>query len=100
MEIPATLQLKVGEMVTLTLPGLATAGYLWRYEIAQPDTAVIDVAKVDERSESMVVGSSSSEAITIRAIQPGCARLRLVQQRSWEWDQPPLNEHSIEIVVR
>lgn len=99
MEIPTTLQLKVGEMITLTLPGLATAGYLWSYELIQPDEAVVDVFKVEGRSESLPIGSSSNEAIAIRAIQPGSARLSLIQQRSWERDQAPLKDYSIEIVV-
>ena len=94
-------------MLTLDLPGLATAGYRWTCEITQPDEAVVEVSNVTSEhsssnrgSEPLPVGSSSTEAFTIRAIQRGCARLHFVQRRSWEQDQPPLKEYQVEIMVQ
>jgi len=43
MDIPATRELGVGETYRLTLPGLATAGYQWTYEITQSDDSVAAV---------------------------------------------------------
>ena len=94
-------------MLTLNLPGLATAGYRWTCEINQPDEAVVEVSdgglkhsSSNRESEPLPVGSSGTEAFTIWAIQPGCARLHFVQRRSWEEDQPPLKEYQVEIMVQ
>ena len=101
-EIPTTLELKVGETVRLTLPGLATAGYRWSYEITQTNAA-IDVSTAASDSvaigASPTVGASNDESFTIRALESGQASLRFVQRRSWE-QQPPLKEYQIEIVVQ
>ena len=101
-EIPTTLELKVGETVHLTLPGLATAGYRWSYEITQADAAIAVSAVSPDSSpieSDIPVGSSSDEHFEIRALKPGQAILRLVQRRSWE-QQPPIAEHQIDIIVR
>lgn len=105
MNIPTSLDLKVDETYSLTLPGLATAGYQWTYEITQSDDAVVTVAAVPseaERYESAqpAIGSSRDEIFAIQALKPGRATLRFKQGRSWERDQPPLKEFQIEIAVQ
>ena len=107
MEIPALLELEVSETYSLTLPGLATAGYQWTYEITQIDDSVVDVSALpfeekglDRELASVRIGSSQDETFHIRALKAGNASLRFVQRRSWEQDRPPLKEYQIEIVVR
>ena len=105
MDIPTSLNLKVGETYSLTLPGLGTSGYQWTYEITQSDDAVVAVAAIPSeasRPESAqpAIGSSRNEIFAIQALRPGQATLRFRQGRSWERDQPPLKEFQIEVVIQ
>ncbi|MCY7324102.1 MAG: protease inhibitor I42 family protein [Phormidesmis sp. CAN_BIN36] len=105
MDIPTSLNLDVGETYSLTLPGLATAGYQWKYEITQSDDSVVAVVAIPSEARSHesaqpAIGSSRNETFAIQALKPGQATLRFKQGRSWEQDQPPLKEYQIEIVVR
>jgi predicted secreted protein len=105
MDIPTSLNLEVGETYRLILPGLATAGYQWTYEITQSGDSVIDVATVlsetsNDESAQPAIGSSRNEIFEIRALRRGQAKLWFKQGRSWERDQPPLKEYQIEIVIQ
>ena len=104
MDIPTSLNLKVGETYSLTLPGLGTSGYQWTYEITQSDDSVVAVialpSEVSSQSAQPAIGSSRNEIFAIQALRPGQATLRFRQGRSWERDQPPLKEFQIEVVIQ
>jgi len=105
MDIPTSLHLEVGETYSLTLPGLATAGYQWTYEITHEGDSVVAVAAVPSSASSHAsaqpaIGSSRNEIFAVQALKPGQATLRFKQARSWERNQPPLTEYAIEIVIQ
>lgn len=105
MDIPRNLTLKVGERYRLTLPGLATAGYQWTYEITQSADSVVTVAAVPSsasrhESAQSAIGASRNETFEIQALKAGQVTLRFRQGRSWEQNQPPLKEYEIEIVIQ
>ncbi|KAM3116330.1 protease inhibitor I42 family protein [Phormidesmis sp. 146-33] len=103
MNIPTSLNLEVGETYSLTLPGLATAGYQWTYEITQSGDSMVAVIAVpseagNHESAQPAIGSSRNEIFAIQALKPGRTTLRFRQGRSWE--QSPLKEYSIEVAVQ
>ena len=104
MDIPTTLNLKVGETYSLTLPGLGTSGYQWTYEITQSDDSVVAVialpSETSSQSAQPAIGSSRNETFAIQALRPGQATLQFRQGRSWEQSQPPLKEYQIEVVIK
>jgi predicted secreted protein len=105
VEIPARIELSVGETYTLKLPGLGTAGYLWTHEVIE-NSNLIDVsvatARISQSSNEgtpPMVGSSVDEIFTLKAQRVGHASIRFVQRRSWEQNQPPLKEHILEVDI-
>ena len=102
MNIPTKLELHVGEIYRLTLPGLAMAGYSWTYKITFIENAVVEVSAAPSEepglSREPLVGSSRDENFIIQAVSPGKATLQFVQRRSWE-QQPPLKAYQIEVAV-
>jgi predicted secreted protein len=105
MDIPTSLTLEVGETYSLTLPGLTTAGYQWTYEMTHAGDSVVSVRAVPSSASSHesaqpAIGASRNETFEIQALKAGQATLRFKQARSWEQKQPPLKEHSIEIVIQ
>jgi len=105
MDIPTSLTLEVGETYSVTLPGLATAGYQWTYEITQSGDSMVAVAAVpseagNHESAQPAIGSSRNEVFEIQALRPGQVMLWFRQGRSWERDQQPIKEYRIEVVIQ
>ena len=102
MNVPTTIELQVGEVQTLNLASLGTAGYVWNYTIAGNATVVTvtaDRAAPPSSSATPIAGSSPDEVFTIRGQEPGQVTLHLVQCRPWATDQPPIKEHRITVMV-
>lgn len=100
MELPAKIDLKVGETYTLRLPGLGAAGYLWTYDIAG-DRNLIDVSQTTAKSsEFPAVGSSMDRVFILQGLATGHLTIRFMQQRPWEKNQHPVAEHTLEVEIK
>ncbi len=106
MEIPAKIELKVGEKYTLRLKGLAGAGYTWKHTIEETGKVVAvsmemsDHLQLIEKGRALPPGYNLSELVTIQALSPGHATIHLALSRSWEKNKPPLEEHTLEVYVK
>jgi predicted secreted protein len=99
MEVPANIELKIGETYTLSLPGLGTAGYRWSCEI-EGNAPLIDVSKIEtELQQPLPIGSSRDEVFVLRALAVGQLSIRFVQSRPWEKDRPPHMQHIVRIAI-
>jgi hypothetical protein len=104
MDIPARLQLKVGEHWTARLPGLGSAGYQWSCEL-EGSAGVVAVALTPIPTPRLPAGGeppdnfSLDTSVEVRALNLGAVVLHLIQRRPWERDRPPLNRHVIEVTV-
>jgi predicted secreted protein len=101
-EIPASLDMSVGEQRDVELPGLATAGYVWDCQVVG-DGDVIDVrwTRGDPLgSPPRPAGQSAPEVATIRAMAPGDVELQLYQGRRWEPAAQAAARHDIHVHVR
>jgi len=100
-EFPDHLDLAVGQEWTVVLPGLGTAGYMWKEQVSGP----LDVIEVSwsrgfaPGTEPAAVGVSAPETATIRALGPGDVTLNLVQVRPWERDVTPNSERRMTVRV-
>lgn len=106
MEVPANIELKIGETYMLSLPGLGAAGYPWTYEIDGYRT-LIDVSATRaehqqprHESEVPLVSSGSDEVFILQALAVGHLSIRFVRRRPWEKNQPPLKEHIVNIEIK
>jgi predicted secreted protein len=101
-EIPATLEMSVGEERYLKLPGLGTAGYVWDAQIVG-QASVIDVewTRGDQPgSPPRPAGQNAPEVAMIRAVTPGDVELRLYQNRRWEEPAQAIARHDIHVHVK
>jgi predicted secreted protein len=99
MEVPANMELKIGETYTLSLPGLGTAGYRWSYEI-EGNASLIDVSKIEaELQQPLPIGSSRDEVFVLRALTVGILSIRFIQSRPWEKDRPPHMQYVVCIAI-
>jgi predicted secreted protein len=105
MEIPKRITLRVGDMNTVRLPGLGTAGYAWTHEVIE-NSALIEVSTGSGASPETgeaaqrIIGASVDELIYIRALRAGRSRIRLIQRRPWATDEPPATDQILEVDIK
>ncbi len=103
--LPSKIELKVGEIYTLRLPGLGSAGYLWEYRITGSEQVVRMTAEGARQvpkaggDEQMPRSYSADILFHFYALEQGQVRIDLLLRRPWEKDTPPLREHTLEVSV-
>lgn len=93
------LELEVGGSLTLPLPSLGTAGYVWQHSV-EGDVDAVRVSGSRGRPSGTGVGSSTPELVTIEAQAAGRATVRLLQVRPWEVGVAPHAERVLTVQVR
>lgn len=96
------VELKVGEVLTVTLESNPTTGYSW--EIVQTDEAVLSQQGEVEYQQSPqsqgLVGAGGTETFRFKAVGPGKITLKLIYHRSWEKGVEPIQTYTLQVVVR
>ncbi len=100
------LELKVGELHELELRGLGSAGYSWEAGVEGPEGVVeIRRASSGPLPDQPPAGGpppdnrSLPEVFQVVAVGPGRVRVRFALSRSWEPDEPPLEETGLDVIV-
>lgn len=98
--IPDVIKLKNGESTSITLKGLATAGFEWNYTTDNKDCIKVSREFVlPKNTNSKIIGASANEIFTIKAQKKGTVTISFVQQRSWEKNVDPVNQKKVKIVI-
>lgn len=95
-----TLQLRVGDDVTLRLPGRGTAGYSWVYE-ASGAVAALSVSHTTAPlplSEPPRTGSAD-EVFLLHGLSPGRVELHFELRRTWDQAAPAAGQRDYVIDV-
>jgi hypothetical protein len=100
------LELKVGEIHEFELRGLGSAGYSWEPSLEGPE-GVVEIRRTASGplldrpppGGPAPVSGSLPEAFQVEAVGPGRARVRFALRRSWEPDEPPLEETALDVIV-
>ena len=79
-----TIELRIGERITLELPETAGTGYRWAPDGPVPEA--IELSQEPFRPSSSMPGSRGTATWTLLALVPGEVDLRLKLWRSWEGD--------------
>ncbi len=94
-------EIRKGATLTITLKGLATAGYEWNYKI-EGNKDCLKILKdfdTDKKLKQKSGGDSVDEIFLITGEKPGVASIHFTQQRSWEKNTDPVNKKKVKIVV-
>ena len=100
------LELKVGELHELQLRGLGSAGYSWEASLQGPE-GIVEIRRAPSGSlpKRPPPGGpppdnvSLPEAFLVEALAAGRVRVRFALRRSWEPDEPPLEETDLDVIV-
>ncbi len=97
-----TLELSVGQELTVTLDANATTGYSWTVD--QIDESVLsqqgDPEYVVNNPDPNLVGGGGRAIFRFQAASPGQSELRLIYHRQWEQGVAPVQTFTATVVVR
>jgi len=92
------VELRVGEKVTIRLPGLGTSGYRWTAHVSG-DAVTVALSPARDEPESRRPGAHVDEIAVIEGRRRGHATVTLEQRRSWENEPRPQDRRLLEVTV-
>jgi inhibitor of cysteine peptidase len=94
-----TIQLKVGQTITVSLTGNMTTGYTW--EGQNLDVALLDqIGEMEYHAEQTgAVGSGGTYSYNFRAVKAGSTTLHMIYHRTFEKNTPPLRTFEVNIEI-
>ncbi len=93
-----TLEMRVGDELEIGLPGNPTTGYIW--EVCLLDSNLLSQGKGDFFANDKAIGAGGMEIIKLHAIAEGKTDVKLVYDRPFELDNPPLKTFAVTITIR
>jgi len=94
------IMVAVGDTFTIRLGANPSTGYAWQ-QAGELDTAVVQYRDASYVAPSSTLpGAAGIEVWTFAAAGRGTTTITLVYRRSWERDQPPLEQRTFTVTVR
>ena len=93
----STVEVQVGGMLYVDLPGNPTTGYIW--QITNKDDAVLNPTDYAFQPDSDATGAGGVEHFEFEAVAPGEVKLEFAQSRPWETDAEPSATYSVTVKV-
>lgn len=93
--------LQAGGSTTITLKGLASAGYEWNYTVGGDDD-LVTISKdfvLTEKLTRKNMGTSADEVFTIKANKKGNLLIHFFQKRGWEKNVDPVHEKKVKVII-
>ncbi len=95
----ATVGLRVGELLEVTLAGNPTTGYMW--DVASVDPNILrPVEQLEFQADSKAIGSPGKLTLRFEAARPGKTSLKLIYHRPWEKNTEPIDTFEVTIVIK
>lgn len=95
------IELRVGQLARLELPGNPTTGYRWDFATALDQKIlhyVVDVYRADQTEGRVGVGGT--QQWILKAVGPGKTTLDLAYHRPWEKETPPAQTARFNVEVK
>ena len=94
----STVSMRVGETLEISLEGNPTTGYTW--ELAPDDQGLlVRQGEAEFKAESALLGSGGLVTLRFKALRPGTTELKLIYQRTFEPNVPPLRTFAVHVLV-
>jgi inhibitor of cysteine peptidase len=92
---------KVGDIITVVIPGNVTTGYSWAAALSEKDAALLqqqgEPVYADGSNETLV-GAGGDFTFTFKAAAAGQAALKLVYARPWE-NGAPAQTYEVHVTI-
>ena len=87
-----TIEMKVGEKISISLVGIPTAGYVWAADAAPTFVIVSDGPSgptISAQKQPGYTGGNHWEVLVVEAVKAGDGELVLAMRRPWEKKSDP-----------
>jgi inhibitor of cysteine peptidase len=95
----STVELKVGQLLVIDLPGNVTTGYNWE-AVTGYENILEQQGEPQVTPESSAIGAPGIISLTFKAIASGETTLQLIYHRSFEPDVAPLETFEVTVQVK
>jgi inhibitor of cysteine peptidase len=92
-----SVEVALGEAIVLRLPENPTTGYRWAVDQIDPDKLLIQATQFSLLGAG--AGAGGEKTLTLKANQPGVARLHLKLWREWEGEASIIDRYQIAIQI-
>ena len=93
-----SIELKVGDVLEVTLPGNPTTGFQW--EVDSVDSAILrQIGEPEFKPSNNAVGSGGNFTLRFEAVGTGQTELKMIHHRSFEENVPPIQTFEVTITV-
>lgn len=92
-----SVEVQVGGMLFVNLPGNPTTGYIWQIE--NKDDTLLEPTDYAFQPDSDLTGAGGVEHFEFKAVAPGEVTLQLAQSRPWETDAEPVATFSVTVKI-
>lgn len=96
----STIELKEGQVVSITLKANPTTGYTWAVVEPLNEQVIRQVGEIEFKPESEAIGAGGVQIIRFEIVNAGQTTLKLVYHRPWETDVEPLETFFIQVSAR
>lgn len=94
-----TVNVKVGEPITLNIAGNITTGYSWN--VSEIDTSILQQnGDPDYKADSSLAGAGGMYTFKFNAVAAGTTTLKLAYLRTWETGTPPIKTYELTVDVK
>jgi inhibitor of cysteine peptidase len=92
-----TVDLRVGEKVTLRLPENPSTGYRWAVDAAE--MSLVEIEEGEHVATSKMIGGGGDAQWLIKAKAPGAAQMKLKRWRPWEGERSVVERYEVTLQI-
>ena len=97
---PISMEMRAGEIFTITLRANSTTGYQWQFAIPLDESMLQLINSEYIPYKTIRIGAGGKQLWTFKALKAGEVIVSLKYVRSWEKDVAPQKEAVFKIVTR
>jgi len=94
-----TVDMRVGELLEVTLRGNPTTGYMWDVQSVDPNI-LKPADQLEFQADSKLIGSPGKLTLRFEATRAGKTPLRLIYHRPWEKNVEPIDTFEVTVVIK
>jgi predicted secreted protein len=100
-DVPASVDLRVGQLLELRLPGRSGTPFSWRSAgMVPPCLEMVGEHGLRRLSDNNMAGGLKTQLIIYRAVSSCTGQLRVIYERSWEGGVQPARTVRYQVTVR
>ncbi len=94
-----TIEMRVGELLEVTLKGNPTTGYMWDVESVDPNI-LKPADQLEFQADSKLIGSPGKLTLRFEATHAGRTPLKLIYHRPWEKNVESIDTFEVTVAIK